>query len=148
MLSDAYIQRVEQLNAQNAITNLQYSMVLEFTEQVGKVRRGRNPTRLAIEVANYVQHHLSEPIDTEAMAKEFFLSRTHFSTKFKQETGMTLTDFILGEKTEEAKRLLCCSDKSATAIGEYLGFSSQGHFSRVFKKYSGMTPNEYREKYR
>ncbi|MCR5457813.1 MAG: helix-turn-helix domain-containing protein [Clostridiales bacterium] len=146
-LSDAYIQRVEQIETQNEITNLQYSMILEFTEQVEKIRKGNESSKLAIEAANYVRHHLSEPIDTEAMAKEFYLSRTHFSAKFKKETGSTLTDFIHTEKTDEAKRLLRYSDKSSAFIGEYLGYSSQGHFSRVFKKYTGLTPNEYREKY-
>ncbi len=78
------------------------------------------------------------------MAREFYLSRTHFSAKFRKETGMTLTDFILTETTDEAKRLLRYSDKSAAAIAAYLGFSSHGHFSRVFKKYAGTTPGEYR----
>ena len=50
-------------------------------------------------------------------------------------------------KTEEAKRLLRYSDKSLTAIGSYLGFSSASHFSRVFKTYVGSTPSEYREKH-
>ena len=81
------------------------------------------------------------------MAKELFMSRPYLSAKFKEETGETLTDFILKEKTEEAKRLLRYSDKSFTAIGSYLGFSSLGHFSQVFKKYTGRTPTEYREKY-
>lgn len=146
-LSDAYIRRAEQLTAQSAILNLQYHMVLEFTEQVEKIRRGASPTKLAVDVANYVQRHLSEPIRIEEMAREFYLSRTHFSAKFRKETGMTLTDFILNEKTEEAKRLLRYSDKSAAAIGAYLGFSSHGHFAKVFKKYAGMTPNEYRERH-
>lgn len=146
-LSDAYIQRVELLQNQNEIINLQFNMVLEFTEQVEKVRLGKNPTKLVVDVANYVQHHLSERISTDTMAKEFYLSRTHLSAKFKKETGMTLTDFILKEKTEEAKRLLRYSDKPAAAISAYLGFSSHGHFSKVFKQYAGLTPNEYREKH-
>ncbi len=143
-LSDAYIRRVELLSSQNSIMNLQYNMVLEFTEQVNKVRHGRNPSRLAIDVANYIQRHMSERISTEAMAKDLYLSRTHLSAKFKAETGMTLTDFILTEKTEEAKRLLRYSDKSVAAISVYLGFSSSSHFSRVFKKYAGVVPNDYR----
>lgn len=147
-LSDAYIRRAELLATQNEIVNLQFNMVMEFTEQVEKIRHGKSPSRLQVEVANYVQHHLSEPISTEKMAKDFYLTRTHFSSKFKAETGMTLTDFILSEKTEEAKRLLRYSDKSAAAIGTYLGFSSHGHFTKVFKKYTGITPNEYRGKYR
>ena len=74
-------------------------------------------------------------------------ARPYLSRKFKAETGESLTDYILKEKTEEAKRLLCFSDKSLTAIGSYLGFSSPSHFSRVFKTYVGTTPREYQEKH-
>ena len=143
-LSDGYIQRVELLTDPGKIMNLQYSMVLEYTEQVEKLHLGRQPTRLAAEVANYVRRHLSEPISAEKMAEEFYLSRPYLSARFKRETGLTLTDYILTEKTEEAKRLLRYSDKPAAAIGAYLGFSSHGHFIRVFKKYAGQTPNDYR----
>lgn len=146
-LSDAYIQKCELLNSLERITNLQYHMVLEFAERVERIRFGGKPTQLTIAVTNYIQHHLSEPIRAEEMAKELFMSRPYLSAKFKEETGETLTDFILKEKTEEAKRLLRYSDKSLTAIGSYLGFSSLGHFSHVFKKYAGCTPTEYREKY-
>ena len=90
---------------------------------------------------------MSEPITAEKIAEDLFLNRSYLSRKFKEETGETLTDFILKEKTEEAKRLLRYSDKSLTAIGSYLGFSSASHFSRVFKTYVGSTPSEYREKH-
>jgi AraC-like DNA-binding protein len=145
-LSDGYIQRIELLSDQSKIMNLQYNMILEFTEQVEKLHRTRYASGLAAEVANYVRHHLSEPVSTEKMASAFYLSRPYLSAKFRQETGETLTDFILREKTEEAKRLLRYSDKPAAAIGAYLGFSSHSHFIRVFKKYAGLTPNEYRIK--
>ena len=145
-LSDGYIQRVELLSDHSKIMNLQYHMVLEFTEQVEKLHRGRHATKLALDVTNYVRRHLSEPISIERMAEAFYLSRPYLSAKFKQETGETLTDFILREKTEEAKRLLRWSDKSAAAIASYLGFSSHGHFIKVFKKYAGLTPQEYRDK--
>lgn len=147
-LSDAYIRRAELLTSYGKIINLQYNMVLEFTEQVEKLHRGRHASKLSLDVANYVRHHLSQPISVEKMAEAFFLSRPHLSAKFRRETGMTLTDFILNEKTEEAKRLLRYSDKPQSAISSYLGFSSQGHFAKVFKKYAGMTPNEYREKHK
>ena len=146
-LSDAFIRKCELLQTIDRITNLQYHMVLDFAERVGRIRIGREPTQLTLAVANYIQHHMSEPIRTEKMAQELFMSRPYLSAKFKEETGETLTDFILKEKTEEAKRLLRYSDKSSTAIGSYLGFSSPGHFSRVFKKYTGRTPSEYREKF-
>ena len=123
-------------------------MLLEFTEQVEKLHRSDNVTKLSLDVANYVRHHLSETISVEKMAEVFFLSRPYLSAKFKKETGQTLTDFILNEKTEEAKRLIRYTDKSLPAISAYLGFSSQSHFIRVFRKYAGITPGEYLEKHR
>ena len=59
---------------------------------------------------------------------------------------MDLTDFIMQKKIEEAKRLLRYSTKSLSAISTYLGFSSQSHFSRVFKKYASENPSVYRNK--
>lgn len=146
-LSDAYIQKCELLNSLARIANLQYHMILEYTERVERIRFGGKPTQLTIAVTNYIQHHLSEPIRAEEMAKELFMSRPYLSARFKQETGETLTDFILQEKMEEAKRFLRFSDKTVTAIGSYLGFSSLGHFSRTFKKSTGISPAEYRDKY-
>lgn len=146
-LSDMYIQKCEFLNSLHQITNLQYHMALDFTERVERLRFGGKPTQLTIAVTNYIQKHLSQPIRAEELAKALYMSRPYLSAKFKEETGETLTDFILKEKTEEAKRLIRYSDKNATAIASYLGFSSLGHFSRVFKRYTGRTPTEYREKY-
>ena len=146
-LSDAYIQKCELLNRPDQIMNLQYHMILEYTQKVERIRFGKRPGKLAIDVANYIQHHLSEPITAEDIARELYLSRPYLSRKFIEETGESLTDFILKEKTEEAKRLLRYSDKSLTAISNYLGFSSQSHFSRVFKKYANCAPGEYRAKY-
>ncbi|MGN0762220.1 MAG: helix-turn-helix domain-containing protein [Aristaeellaceae bacterium] len=146
-LSDAYIQKCELLSSMERIMNLQYHMVLEFAERVERIHFGGKPTPLTLAVTNYIQHHLSESIRVEAIARELYMSRPYLSARFRDETGETLTDFILKEKVEEAKRLLRYSDKSFTVIGAYLGFSSPGHFTRVFKKYTGRTPTEYRDKY-
>lgn len=146
-LSDSYIQSCERLDTPEKITNLQYHMVLEFTEHVERLHLGGQPGKLAVAVANYVQHHLSETISTEELAQSLYMGRSYLSTKFHSETGIKLNDFILQQKTEEAKRLLRYTDRSAAAIGDYLAFSSPAHFSRVFKKYAGLTPNEYRERH-
>ena len=145
--SDSYIRQCELLSSPAEIMNLQYRMILDYTERVERLHLGKHPTKLTVDVANYIQHHMSEPISAEQLAEHLFLSRPYLSRKFKEETGESLTDFILKEKTEEAKRLLRYSDKSLTVIGSYLGFSSLSHFSRVFKKYAGCSPREYRERY-
>lgn len=146
-LSDAYIQKCELMNNIELITNLQYRMIFDYTERVEKLRMGKTPSKLVLDITNYIHHHLSEPISTEEMAKALFMNRSWMAVKFKQETNMTLTDFILKEKTEEAKRLLRYTDKPITAISAYLGFSSQSHFSHVFKKYANCLPNEYRKRH-
>ncbi len=145
-LSDAYIQKCELLSDVEGIANLQYQMVLDYTERVESIRRGKNPSKLVTDVTNYVLHHLSEPIKTEDIAKALYFSRSRLSTRFKAETGVTLTDYILKEKAIEAGRLLRYSGKSIANISDYLGFSSQSHFNRVFKKYIGISPSEYRER--
>ena len=143
-LSDSYIRKCEILSTAEQITNLQYHMVLDYTERVGRVRYGKTPSRLVCDVSGYVRRRITERIDVSELARAMFISRTHLAARFKRESGMTLTEFILKEKTEEAKRLLRYSDKSILAIGEYLAFSSHSHFTRTFKQYTGMTPSEYK----
>lgn len=145
-LSDAYIQKCELSDSVQKITNLQYRMVLDYTERVEKLRRGGHPSKFVLDVTNCILHHISEPVTTEEIAKALFMSRSRLSVKFKKETDENLIDFILKQKTEEVKRLLRYTDKPLIAIGNYLAFSSQSHFSRIFKQYCGCTPNEYRKR--
>lgn len=143
-LSDAYIQKCELLNSPDLIINLQYHMVLDFTERVEDIRGGERTSKLSIDVSNYILHHLSEAITTETIAKELYVSRSHLSRRFKEETGEALSDFIMKKKIQEAKKLLRYSDKTLASISIYLGFSSQSHFSRVFKQYTNESPSNYR----
>ena len=143
-LSDSYIRKCEIMVSRDQIINLQYHMVLDYTKRVEEERLGKDTSRLVSEVIKYVRRNISVRTSVEDMAASMFVSRTHLAAKFKAESGMTLSEFILKEKVKEAKRLLKYTDKGLCAIGEYLGFSSQSHFTRVFKKYSGKTPSEYR----
>ena len=143
-LSDLYIQKCELLKDLSEIINLQYRMVVDYTEQVANIRNVKSPTKLALDVANYVRHHLSETITTATIADKLYFSRAYLSSKFKADTGENLSNFIQKEKIAEAKRLLRYTDKPLIAISSYLGFSSQSHFNRVFKSITGKTPKEYR----
>ena len=147
MCKNVQSQNCELLTTLENITNLQYRMISDYTERVQRLQRGSCTSKLMIDVVNYIRHHISEPITVEKMAEALFMSRPYLSRKFKEETGESLTDFILYEKTEKAKRLLRYSDKPITAISSYLGFSSPSHFSRVFKARVCITPGEYREKH-
>lgn len=146
-LSDNYIQKCESTNDYYEIINLRHLMIIDFAKCVYEMHEGAMNSQLVSDVSNYIIHHMSEAITVEAMSKEFFMSRSYLSKRFKAESNMTLTDFILNKKIKEAKYLLHYTNKSLTAISVYLGFSSLGHFSRVFRKYVSLSPNEYRKKH-
>lgn len=144
--SDAYIRQCELMTDIHQITKLNYDMVLYYTQQVQAIRHGHYATDLVRNVALYIQHHLSETITTDQIADHLYLSRQHLSRCFTRDAGIPLAAYIRNEKTEEAKRLLRYTDKTISSIALFLGFSSQAHFSKVFKEITGMTPGDYREK--
>ena len=146
-LSDNYILKCELLNDYCQINNLLHFMLIDFAKRVNQLHEGAPASKLVSDVSNYINRHMSETITVEAIAKEFFLSRSYLSKLFKAESNMSLSDFILTKKTDEAKYLLRYTNKSLTDISLNLGFSSPGHFSRVFKKYASITPHKYRKKY-
>ena len=74
-LSDSYIQKCEISTSSENITNLQYRMILYYTERVEKIKIGNTPSKLVSKVANYVRHHLSDAITTDDIAKSLFMSR-------------------------------------------------------------------------
>ena len=144
-MAESYIYKTELLNTAEDIINLQYFAVKSFTERVNNLKFGENPSKLVTDVANYIQHNLSKTITAEDIANALFISRPHLSKKFKQEAGISITEFIRNQKIKEAKRLLKYTDKSLLAISGYLGFSSQSHFTHTFKKVTGLNPKEFRE---
>jgi len=143
-LSDSYIRKCERMTAVEEIVNLNYRLVMDYTERMERLLYGHANSPLVTEVISYLRRHLSEPVSVEKLARHLCRGRSRLSTDFKKETGEKLSDFILKQKIEEAKRLLAYSDKSCVDIALYLGFSSQSHFTRTFKKIALTTPNEYR----
>lgn len=143
-LANDFIYKAELLNSSESIVNLQYHIMKTFTEKVHAIKDGNVESKLAIAVANYVQQNISSPITVEDIAKTLYISRPYLSKKFKEETGNSITDFIHNQKIETAKRLLKYTDKSLLSISTYLGFSSQSHFTHMFKKTTGMLPKAYR----
>ena len=143
-VSDGFIKRCELLYSVEKITNLQYLMVLEYAGMVRRVRQKDYTSPLVMKVANYVVAHITEPLTTEQIADALYLSRPYLSSRFHKEAGRTLYSFIMDEKIEEAKRLILYSGRSISSISQYLGFSSLGHFSSLFKKNTGYSPTEFR----
>ncbi len=144
-LSDQYIQKCELAPSLDLIDELHYRMVIDYTEKVEKLKLGKNSSILVNKVSNYVQNNLSKPIKVNEIAKTLFIGRSRLSTNFKNETGINISDYIIKLKIDEAKRLLRYSNNTFATIASFLGFSSQSHFTKVFKKYTNSTPFDYRQ---
>lgn len=144
-LANDFIYKAELLQSPKELINLQCHIIKTFTEKVSILKYGKVESKLLMDVANYIQQNLSSSITVEDIAKSLYLSRPYLSKKFKKETGISVTEFIHRQKIEEAKRLLKYTDKSLLSISIYLSFSSQSHFTNMFKKMTGQLPKEYRE---
>jgi YesN/AraC family two-component response regulator len=96
---------------------------------------------------DYIYEHLHEKITVSQLAKNAGLNSTYLSKLFIKETGENISDFITKAKVTTAENMLKFSEFSYLEIALSLGFSSQSYFISTFKKVSGMTPKEYREKH-
>ena len=94
----------------------------------------------------FVGNSVNTSITIADVAEYVGKSKVYTSTKFKSELGFSLNDYIIRRKIEEAKSLLCFTDKSISEISSYLCFSSQSYFQNVFKKVTKLTPQKYRDK--
>lgn len=88
-----------------------------------------------------------ENLKVEDMAWKLGLSDEHFIRIFGQEIRMTPHQYYTRLKVEGASGLLMSTDKSIGDISDWFGFENQFHFSRIFKKCTGMSPLEYRRSY-
>lgn len=144
---EMYIRKCESLEDMDRIKNLQYHMIIDFADRVNKMNQhNQNNSPLVNEISKYIQNHISESIKTSDIANYLNKSRGRITTEFKNQTGMNLSDFIRIKKVNEAEELLLRTTKSLVFISNYLGFSSQSHFCKVFKEIKGITPNQYRKK--
>lgn len=98
-------------------------------------------------VINYIRINYSDPeLSVNFLAQKFFLNKAYLCTVFKKETGKTLNDYIIETRMEAAKSLLQ-GDIHIYEISDMVGISNSNYFARSFKKYTGMSPSEYREDY-
>ncbi len=79
------------------------------------------------------------------LASEMGLSESYVSIVFKRETGVAVSEYIRRKRVDTARILLQYTEFSCLEIAEYLCFSSDSHFSRVFREYTGQTPRTYRK---
>jgi len=96
----------------------------------------------------YINDNYKNILTLESAASVAFLSPTHFSRLFKEQTGESFIQYITRRRIAEAKVLLLETSDTASTIGNIVGYHDIKHFYKIFKSISGCTPSEYRKKFR
>ncbi|MEM8723229.1 MAG: AraC family transcriptional regulator [Cyanobacteria bacterium P01_G01_bin.39] len=107
---------------------------------------------------DYIKSNLDKKLSLKSLAENIDMGRYYFATQFKQAMGISPYQYIIEQRIAKAKKLLkkrkrsldltayggdCAASLSEIALD--CGFSSQSHFSKVFRQYVGITPKQYRE---
>jgi two-component system response regulator YesN len=107
----------------------------------------KDQTSSIIEKAKeYINSHYSKELSLEEVSQSIDISPYYFSKLFKDKTGENFIEYLTAVRIESAKRLLQDRKRSVKEICIESGYSDPNYFSRIFKKYEGVTPSEYREK--
>lgn len=115
------------------------AMFAETEKRSGK----RNTDGIAL-VKAYVDEHLEGDLSLDAAAGRVYLSPKYLSKLFKEETGMTYTDYVTGRRMKRAEELLLQENVTIEQIAGMCGYGNSAYFIKKFKEIYGVTPNHYR----
>lgn len=110
----------------------------------GQKKHEDEPIRKAQE---FIEDNLSEKISVDELAVKFAIGRRHFDRRFKKATNNTPAEYIQRVKIEAAKKLLEIGKKNVNEVMYEVGYSDTKSFRMVFKKITGLSPLDYRNKY-
>ena len=95
----------------------------------------------------YMEEHYNEKLLLSDVADKIYVSQWHLSKLLNKETGQNFSEVLNGIRIRKAQELLKDPSKRISDIAEEVGFLEVAHFSRVFKKITGMSANEYRNSF-
>lgn len=96
-------------------------------------------------VTSYINDHYASPLKLESLCKIACMGTTKLKATFKKTYKCTITEYIQHRRMGQAEHLLSNTDLSIQQIAIIVGYDSASYFSQVFKKSSGILPNEYRK---
>jgi AraC family transcriptional regulator len=131
---------IDSIRTQLAIHLLRRYADVEFRQP----KLGSFSPRLRRTMTEFIDQKLSENITLEDLAGLAGLSSYHFSRKFKADLGMAPHAYVLSRRIDKAKSLLNGSRLPLKLVAAECGFTDQSHLSRVFRKFLGVTPNNFR----
>lgn len=144
-VSSDFAKKIENLKHEEEILALMKEMFRSYCRLVRKhsIRQYSPPVQKAI---TYIDSDLTADLSLSALASIQNVSAGYLSALFKQETGQTLTEHVNQKRIKHAMQLLKTTQLQVQTIAQYCGIVDVHYFSKMFKKYVGKTPKEYREK--
>ena len=103
---------------------------------------GIPPRRLAC-IVEHIRKNLDTPLAVGTLSRMAQMSQSHFSKMFKLSTGLAPHQFVLQERINRSKELLCQDDAKIVDVALEVGFENQAHFTTVFGNLVGMTPRQF-----
>lgn len=143
-VSSDFAKRIELLNSVVDVSSLMSDMVRSYCRLVRKhsIRHYSPPVQKAI---TFIDSDLTADLSLSALARMQSVSAGYLSSLFKQETGQTLTEHVNQKRVKYAMQLLKSTKLQIQTIAQHCGILDVQYFSKMFKKYVGKTPKEYRE---
>lgn len=129
------------IDARNWIKNI----LVSINEYLANKSMNKNKL-ITADVKKYIEKNYVKNINLDVLAADLFYSPNYLNRVFKQETGETIFDYATHYRIEKAKNMLSDPKVKFYEVTEILGYSNPAYFSYVFKKFTGLSPKEYRER--
>ncbi len=138
------LRRFECGNDQNAVAMAEQfgSVTADLAATVKRLSFGER-SGIVAQVSDYVLGHVDQAVTMQSLSEALFLHRSHVSEVFREKTGQRVSHYITLIKLERAKKLLSDGALLTYQVAEQLGYKDVEYFSRLFKKYTGVTPSQY-----
>ncbi len=143
--ADFFVLQLEEAKTVDEIPLLLTQMLSFFRKEVKKAKEENQYSKHTRTLINYIDAHIQQNLDLVSIARNLNLNYKYVSKLFREETGVNFIDYVYQKKIKLAKDILKNQNCKIEDISYYLGFSEPYYFSRVFKRYIGMTPSEYRK---
>jgi AraC-like DNA-binding protein len=114
-------------------------------EVAARRNRGALPTWRANRVFSYIEENLSDRIMVVQLARQAGLSHGHLMRSFKTRFGITIRSYITCRRILAAQARMVMTNEPLCEIALRCGMCDQAHFSRVFRRFVGLTPSRWRE---
>lgn len=97
------------------------------------------------QVKTYIEENYNQDVNLDSLSRLVFLNPIYLSSMFKQETGISITDYIIEVRLKKAKELLADTPMFIGEIASAVGYKDTRYFSKLFLKHVGIKPTEYRK---